>query len=173
MLFRVPYCRCRVVDGAKASTGFGTWLHEIPQECQRCSEKLGDLGGSLRPHYSQNLLRQEQGLHAFIPLSRAFCVQGKCFPPPPKLPIKAEFPLGQKPRMLGGPEEMLEAARSAAMAILTPTIPVTWGRAFGVSLSAQEGPHLELPMEGQEHAGREGQGSAAQHRGSSGTQAWC
>lgn len=59
VLFPVPYCRCRVVDRTKANTGFGTGLHEILQECQRCSEKLGDLGGSPCPHSSQNLLRQQ------------------------------------------------------------------------------------------------------------------
>lgn len=101
------------------------------------------------------------------------CKASAPHPPHPKLRIKAECSLGQKLRVLGGPEGMLEAACSAATAIApapTPTIPVAWAEALAVSSSTQEGPHLDLLTEGHEHAGGEGRGSTAWHE--QGSTAW-
>lgn len=63
--------------------------------------------GLLCSHYSQPLLRQRQRVCVFIHLPgltvfRAATPTTSAPPTPPKNPIKAEYNLGQKPRVLSG-----------------------------------------------------------------------
>lgn len=115
VLFQVSYCWCWVVgEGTEANTP-----RNPRHECQRCSESVRESRWvSCAPNYSQNLLRQLQGLHSLIPLFRTPSPKKK-----KKKPIKAEDNLGQTPRMSGWPRGTLAAASAAVLGISTSPTP--------------------------------------------------